>query len=173
MVAEGTGVSEPEVGAALGVHSAHGASEKITTWSTVIAQPTRTHVYTQPPPRKELTIKIPPMRSLHFAFNLCTDLRLTCGVPSSLVILGQEQLLVQQIHSLLPLNVQSGPHPQRRLIAWLGALKNNDSILRYRQENLLIIPIFYVYNFISRSWRRWVSLLQINLHHFLNTCLQT
>lgn len=53
-------------------------------------------------------------------------LRLVSGVPPGLVVLGQQQLLVEQVHPLLPLDVQRGTHPQRRLTAWLGALVTKD-----------------------------------------------
>lgn len=49
-------------------------------------------------------------------------LGLVSGVPPGLVVLGQQQLLVEHVHPLLPLDVQSGTHPQGCLIAWLGAL---------------------------------------------------
>lgn len=51
---------------------------------------------------------------------------LRSGVPPGLVVLGQQQLLVELVHPLLPLDVQSGTHPQGRLIAWLGALMTMD-----------------------------------------------
>lgn len=47
-------------------------------------------------------------------------------VPRGLVVLGQQQLLVQYVHPLLPLDVQSGPHTQRRLTARLGACTDAD-----------------------------------------------
>ena len=42
------------------------------------------------------------------------------GVPG-VVELSQEQLLVQKVHPLLPLDVQGGPHPQGHLLGGLGA----------------------------------------------------
>lgn len=53
-------------------------------------------------------------------------LLLLSGAPPGLVVLGQQQLLVQHVHPLLPLDVQSGSHPQRRLVAGLGALMTTD-----------------------------------------------
>ena len=38
-----------------------------------------------------------------------------------MVELSQEQLLVQKVHPLLPLDVQGGPHPQGSLLGGLGA----------------------------------------------------
>lgn len=54
--------------------------------------------------------------------RLSIYLALVSGVPPGLVVLGQQHLLVEQVHPLLPLDVQCGTHPQGRLIAWLGAL---------------------------------------------------
>ena len=53
-------------------------------------------------------------------------LRLVSGVPPGLIVLGQQHLLVKQVHPLLPLDVQCGTHPQRRLTTWLGALMITD-----------------------------------------------
>lgn len=51
---------------------------------------------------------------------------LMSGVPPSLIVLCQEQLLVQQVHPLLPLDVQGGPHPEGRLVGRLRALMSTD-----------------------------------------------
>lgn len=58
--------------------------------------------------------------------SVSTYLRLMSGIPPSLVVLGQEQLLVQQVHPLLPLDVQGGAHPEGRLVARLRALMSTD-----------------------------------------------
>lgn len=44
------------------------------------------------------------------------------GVPSCLAVMSQEHLLVKQVHPLLPLDFQSGTHPQGCLLTGLGAL---------------------------------------------------
>lgn len=44
------------------------------------------------------------------------------GVPSCLAVMSQEHLLVEQVHPLLPLDFQSGAHPQGCLLTGLGAL---------------------------------------------------
>lgn len=51
-----------------------------------------------------------------------TYLRLLSGVPPRFAVMGQQHLLVQQVHPLLPLDFQSGAHPQGRLLVGLGAL---------------------------------------------------
>ena len=51
---------------------------------------------------------------------------LLSGVPPGLVILCQQQLLVEHVHPLLPLDVQRGSHPQWCLTGWLGALTTRD-----------------------------------------------
>lgn len=53
-----------------------------------------------------------------------THLWLAPGAPPGLVVLGLQQLLVQHVHPLLPLDVQSGAHPQGSLVARLGAWKH-------------------------------------------------
>lgn len=57
---------------------------------------------------------------------MSTYMWLMSGIPPSLVVLGQEQLLVQQVHPLLPLDVQGGTHPEGRLVARLRALMSTD-----------------------------------------------
>lgn len=49
-------------------------------------------------------------------------LLLLSGVPPRLVVLCQQQLLVEHVHPLLPLDIQCGAHPQGCLMSWLGAL---------------------------------------------------
>lgn len=51
-----------------------------------------------------------------------TYLRLLSAVPPGFAVMSQQHLLVQQVHPLLPLDLQGGAHPQRRLLAGLGAL---------------------------------------------------
>lgn len=141
-------VSEPVVGAALGVGSVLCVSGRGTTWSTVTTQTTQTYRQNQ-----VLCTYVEIVQNCQGAQLLASDawsewssdilcvawsvsaaislrvsiyLWLLSGVPPGLVVLGQQQLLVEQVHPLLPLDVQSGTHSQGRLVAWLGALMNTD-----------------------------------------------
>ena len=53
--------------------------------------------------------------------SVCVYLGLRPGAASGLVVLGQQQLLIQQVHPLLPLDVQRGAHPQGALAGGLRA----------------------------------------------------
>lgn len=65
-------------------------------------------------------------RCISVAISVSLYLWLLSGVPPGLVVLCQQQLLVQHVHPLLPLDVQRGTHPQGCLIGWLGALTTRD-----------------------------------------------
>lgn len=51
-----------------------------------------------------------------------THLGLLSAVPPGFAELSQQHLLVEQVHPLLPLDFQSGAHPQGSLLFGLGAL---------------------------------------------------
>lgn len=70
--------------------------------------------------------------------HMAMYLWLMSGVPSCLAVMSQEHLLVKQVHPLLPLDFQSGAHPEGCLLTGLGALAtihtSEANISRHHEE---------------------------------------